>query len=355
MLVAIFPCKCTAVINIHRLTKLFSTKENITMADFFNEHFRDFIQALNNRNVEYVLVGGMAVILHGYIRGTGDMDIWVNKTKRNYFRLAKSFNEFGMPVFDMTEERFLSNDFDVWSFGVSPVKIEIMTAVKGLQFEETFQKAQYYDDNGLNVRFIHIHDLIRAKQASGRYRDLDDIEQLTKNKTLSSITIRFATADDAEFIADLSRRTFYDSFAHHNSKENMDKFMNEQFTEQELITQVGAAGNIFLLAHLDDEPVGYVRLCESENPPELGDMGAIEIMRIYTEQKTIGKGVGKALMLKCIEIAKEKGKKIIWLGVWEHNDTAISFYKKFGFGQFGTHIFMLGDDAQTDILMKRNV
>ncbi len=113
------------------------------MADFFNEHFRDFIQALNNQKTEYVLVGGMAVILHGYVRGTGDVDIWVNKTKEDYADLIKSFYEFGMPVFDMTQEKFLSNEFDVWSFGVSPVKIEIMTAVKGLEFNETFKKAQY--------------------------------------------------------------------------------------------------------------------------------------------------------------------------------------------------------------------
>ena len=150
------------------------------MADLFNEHFRDFINALNNHKVEYVLVGGMAVILHGYIRGTGDMDVWVNKTKENYFRLKTAFNEFGMSVFDMTEEKFLGDEFDVWSFGVSPVKIEVMTAVKGLQFDETFKMAQYYSENNLQIRFIHINHLIQAKKASGRHRDLDDIEQLTK-------------------------------------------------------------------------------------------------------------------------------------------------------------------------------
>ena len=122
----------------------------------------------------------MAVILHGYVRGTGDMDVWVNKTEENYSKLKNAFQEFGMPVFDMTEEKFLSNEFDVWSFGVSPVKIEVMTAVKGLQFDETFKMAQYYTENKLEVRFIHLNHLIQAKKASGRYRDLDDIEQLTK-------------------------------------------------------------------------------------------------------------------------------------------------------------------------------
>jgi uncharacterized nucleotidyltransferase DUF6036 len=150
------------------------------MADLFNEHFRDFINALNNQNVDYVLVGGMAVILHGYVRGTGDMDVWVNKTKENYSKLKNAFQEFHMPVFEMTEEKFLSDEFDVWSFGVSPVKIEVMTAVKGLHFDETFKMAQYYAENKLQVRFIHLNHLIQAKKASGRYRDLDDIEQLTK-------------------------------------------------------------------------------------------------------------------------------------------------------------------------------
>lgn len=150
------------------------------MPNLFNEHFRDFIQALNDNNVEYTLVGGMAVILHGYVRGTGDMDIWVNKTSDNYKRLIKAFLQFGMPVFDMTEAAFLGNEFDVWSIGVSPVKIEIMTSVKGINFDETFSASQIYNEDGLAIRFIHLNHLIQAKMASGRFRDLDDIEQLTK-------------------------------------------------------------------------------------------------------------------------------------------------------------------------------
>lgn len=150
------------------------------MANIFNEHFRDFIKALNDNNVEYVLVGGMAVILHGYVRGTGDMDVWVNKTKENYHRLVKAFTQFGMPVFDMTEKAFLGNDFDVWGIGVQPVKIEVMTAVKGLSFDETYNMSQLFPEDGLNIRFIHLNHLIQAKKASGRFRDLDDIDQLTK-------------------------------------------------------------------------------------------------------------------------------------------------------------------------------
>ena len=83
------------------------------MADYFNDDFRDFLTALKNQKVEYILVGGMAVILNGYVRTTGVMNVWVKKTKENYTRIKSAFLEFGIPVFDMTEQRFLSDEFDV--------------------------------------------------------------------------------------------------------------------------------------------------------------------------------------------------------------------------------------------------
>jgi diamine N-acetyltransferase len=169
------------------------------------------------------------------------------------------------------------------------------------------------------------------------------------------ISIRPAVTEDAPQIASLSRRTFFDSFAKFNSKENMDKFMAEQFSIEFLEAEVKDGSNIFLLAYLDDELVGYAKMTDKHKPEGLEDVAIIELCRIYTEQWTIGQGIGKSLMLECFEIAKAKGKKIIWLGVWQHNEIAIAFYKKFGFEKFGTHIFMLGDDPQTDWLLKRNL
>jgi hypothetical protein len=150
------------------------------MANIFIDDFADFVNCLNRHKVQYILVGGMAVILHGYVRTTGDMDVWVKKTKDNYMLLVDAFRDFGMPVFDMTEERFLENDFDVWSFGREPVKIELMTAVKGLDFDEAYSIAQYYTEGNLTIRFLHLNSLIQAKKAAGRHRDIDDIEQLSK-------------------------------------------------------------------------------------------------------------------------------------------------------------------------------
>lgn len=169
------------------------------------------------------------------------------------------------------------------------------------------------------------------------------------------ILVRIANKADAELIADMSRKTFYDTFSQDNTKENMELFMNQVFTKESLIKEVGAEGNIFFLAYEAETPVGYVRIRGSSNPPELYDKKAIEVARIYAVQSSIGKGVGSVLMQKCIDIAIELNKEIIWLGVWEKNQRAIRFYQKWGFEKFGTHVFMLGDDPQTDWLMKKEL
>lgn len=152
------------------------------MANIFNDDFRDFIQALNRNNVEYILVGGYAVILHGYRRVTGDMDIWVNRNKDNYSKLTKAFAQFGLPVFDMTESKFLDVDaVDVFSFGRPPVSIDIITRLKGVEFNDAFSQSVQFDEDGLSIRFLHLNNLIQAKKAAGRHKDLDDIEKLTSS------------------------------------------------------------------------------------------------------------------------------------------------------------------------------
>lgn len=150
------------------------------MGNIFNEDFRDFISALNNHDVEYILVGGYSVILHGYSRTTGDLDVWIKKETGNYHKLLRAFKEFRMPVFDMTVDNFLSNpEMNVFTFGRPPRSIDIMTHVKGLDFEETFAFSKIIEIENLKIRLIHINQLIQAKKASGRHKDLDDIENLT--------------------------------------------------------------------------------------------------------------------------------------------------------------------------------
>ena len=167
------------------------------------------------------------------------------------------------------------------------------------------------------------------------------------------ITIRYATIADAEMIADMSRQTFYETFARQNTDEDINKFMNEQFTKKALMKEVELNDSTFFLAYDGKEPVGYTRMREGDKRPEFAGKTSIEIARIYAVQSSIGKGVGKALMKTCLDVAAEQKKEVIWLGVWEKNNRAIDFYTKFGFNKFAEHEFLLGNDLQTDWLMMK--
>ena len=170
-----------------------------------------------------------------------------------------------------------------------------------------------------------------------------------------NVFIRNATKNDAALIADISRQTFYDTFVADNTEENMDKFLKEQFTKGRLMLEVGAPLNTFLLAYCDDAVAGYVKLSEGKTPKELKGLSPLEIARLYVLKDFIGQGVGAKLMQACVDTAIEKSKQVMWLGVWEKNQRAIDFYKKWGFEKFSECDFLLGDDIQRDWLMKRGV
>ena len=147
--------------------------------NLFNDDFKDFINALNTFEVEYILIGGYSVILHGYSRTTGDLDIWVNKTEVNYRKMEKAFNLFGIPADAIGLNRFLNhNEYDVFSFGRSPVSIDIVTEIQGVEFEEAYKSIEKIDVQGLEVNLIHINHLKQTKKATGRFKDLDDLENL---------------------------------------------------------------------------------------------------------------------------------------------------------------------------------
>ena len=172
---------------------------------------------------------------------------------------------------------------------------------------------------------------------------------------MTSLTIRLADIADAALIADLSRQTFYETFAAQNTPADIEKFMNEQFTREGLIAEVGSSNNIFILAFDGHQPAGYVRLKQGSFEDGLDAENPIEIARFYAVPTMIGKGVGKAMMLRCIALAAEQKHDYIWLGVWEKNQRAIHFYTAFGFSKFGEHGFWVGNDLQTDWLMRRSI
>ena len=151
------------------------------MSNIFNDDFRDFISALNEYDVKYLLVGGYAVILNGYRRTTGDMDIWVEVSSENHKKLTQAYLSFGLSTSDISRENFLNNEaIEVFTYGMPPVSIDIMKTVKGCNFEEAYNESQIFEENGLEIRFIHLNTLIQAKTASGRYKDLDDLEKLAQ-------------------------------------------------------------------------------------------------------------------------------------------------------------------------------
>lgn len=147
--------------------------------DLLNEDFVDFLQSLAAAGVEAILVGGYAVVLHGYHRTTGDLDIWVNPTPENYRRLCQAFAAFGLPTDAIEEKAFLlADDHDVFTFGRPPVAIDILTRVKGLTFQEAYAGAEEISVDRATVRLIHLNHLKQAKRAAGRHKDLDDLENL---------------------------------------------------------------------------------------------------------------------------------------------------------------------------------
>lgn len=153
------------------------------MGNIFNDDFTGFLKALNVAAVRYVLVGGYSVILHGYSRTTGDLDILVERTKDNFHRIELAFSIFGLSLFDMTEDNFLNNDtVDVFTFGRQPVAIDIMTKIKGADFKELFEASTQYNIDGLMINLIQFNHLLHLKKVAGRHKDLDDIENLNGNQ-----------------------------------------------------------------------------------------------------------------------------------------------------------------------------
>lgn len=148
----------------------------------FNSDFKDFIDSLNRFKVQYLLIGGYAVILHGYHRTTGDLDIWVNPTEENFNQLTKAFYFFGFPTNAIDLNRFLrKDDYNVFTFGRPPMAIDIVTAIQGVEFDAAFKNVKVVTIQDIEVKLLNFSDLIATKRATGRFKDLDDLENLEVN------------------------------------------------------------------------------------------------------------------------------------------------------------------------------
>ena len=169
---------------------------------------------------------------------------------------------------------------------------------------------------------------------------------------MDKIVITKATINDLDQLQKIGRQTFFETFSTGNTEENMTKYLNEGFSIDKLTTELNDKNAEFYFATHNDNVIGYLKLNFGKSQTELQDDKGLEIERIYVLKDFHGKSVGQLLYDKAIQIARQKNADYIWLGVWEENPRAINFYKKNGFVEFDKHIFKLGNDEQTDILMK---
>jgi diamine N-acetyltransferase len=166
------------------------------------------------------------------------------------------------------------------------------------------------------------------------------------------LVIRKISIDHLYQLQKIGKTTFTETFTAHNTKEDLDKYLEESFSNEKLSSELNNPYSSFYFAEIEDNVVGYLKINFGASQTELKDNEALEIERIYVLQAYHGKKLGQALYEKAISIAKEMKVNYVWLGVWEENNKAIQFYKKNGFVPFDTHIFKLGNDEQTDIMMK---
>lgn len=169
---------------------------------------------------------------------------------------------------------------------------------------------------------------------------------------MNDIDIQKVTLSNIAQLQKIGRQTFIETFSEANSEENMKNYLEEGFSIEKLTNEINNKNSEFYFATFNNEIIGYLKLNFGDSQTELKDHKALEIERIYVSKEFHGKKVGQFLYDKAIQLAKQENAEYVWLGVWEENLRAISFYKKSGFVEFDKHIFKLGNDEQTDIMMK---
>lgn len=169
------------------------------------------------------------------------------------------------------------------------------------------------------------------------------------------ISIRKISVSDINELQKIGKLTFAETFSSENTEDDMKAYLESSFSTEKLIAELTDQNAEFYFAELDHDIIGYLKINVGLSQTEIKDKNALEIERIYVLKEYHGKKVGQLLYDKAIELAKAKKVDYVWLGVWEKNSRAIRFYEKNGFKIFDKHVFQLGNDIQTDIMMKLNL
>ncbi len=166
--------------------------------------------------------------------------------------------------------------------------------------------------------------------------------------------IRKATLNDNLLLTELSRTTFYDTYHAYNTVEDMKEYMEEYLSVERISSEISTEFNLFYIAENEGVPIGYIKLRKSQPPEEIMHLPSIEIARLYAIKRYHGKGIGKSLIQYAFTKSIEQQIEVMWLGVWQKNETAISFYKNFGFEILKPAQFVLGKDIQDDWIMVKH-
>lgn len=166
------------------------------------------------------------------------------------------------------------------------------------------------------------------------------------------INITGVRLSDIDILQNISIQTFTETFAGQNTEKDMQKYIAENLSVEKLFAELQNPGSQFYFIRSGNEILGYLKLNSGNAQTEKNNINSLEIERIYVLKEHHGKGLGYLLLKKAIAIARERSHSCIWLGVWEKNTKAIAFYHKHGFVTYDKHIFKLGDDEQTDLMMK---
>lgn len=167
------------------------------------------------------------------------------------------------------------------------------------------------------------------------------------------ITLRLTTPQDIPALQRIAIDTQVDTFGEFNTEANMNAYLEEAYNLESLRRELDEAGSRNCLAFLDNDLTGFMRLRRSTEVDHLLGANTIELQRLYVDRKFHGLGIGAAMMRDGLEFAMNLGVDWIWLGVWERNFRAQEFYTRWGFERFSEHIFQMGDDPQTDWLLRR--
>ena len=167
-----------------------------------------------------------------------------------------------------------------------------------------------------------------------------------------SINVKKVEIENIYHLQNIAKQTFFETFSIENTEEDMSVYLNENFSIQKLTEELMDKNSEFYFSIIENTVIGYLKVNFEKSQSEFQDDEALKIERIYVLKEFHGENVGQLLYNQALKIARIKNKKHIWLGVWEDNARAINFYKKNGFVEFGSYIFKLGNDLQTDIKMK---